>query len=128
MSFCQFCREKAGILKKEHKQCREIYKSGKNRLKKMIMDLLLGDAIEKVEIETIKELCSKSFIDEKERNIIISDSMELSIGTLIRTKDLEMLQLGIENLYSIGRFFDISIYDLDISKIRYVINHFCYYI
>lgn len=124
MSLCRFCGEKAGILKKEHKQCRQIYEVGKSKLNKIITDLLLGQRVKEEDIEPISDICDKSFINEDERNSIIRNSMELSIGTLKRAEELDMLRLRIDNLYIISKLFDISIYSLDISKIKFTIGHF----
>lgn len=69
MATCPYCGKSAGIFRKKHSDCEELYLSGKGKLRKYLEQYFETD--NSIEIKRIKSICKDYYIKDYERNKII---------------------------------------------------------
>lgn len=75
MGLCRFCGKPAGLLKKEHRECREKYNCGTFTIRSMIASSLFGE----VDKNEIIQIARESYIGEEELKSLILDGLDEAI-------------------------------------------------
>ena len=110
MGNCIYCGQKAGFLRRKHKECRNKYNEGFRAIKKIIHDSFLDNKIENIK-KKIDDIAKNSFIDDQEKKRFIINGWEDSVNTAF--DDHILTEEEESSLVSIASYFNLSQNDLD---------------
>ncbi len=111
MGECVFCNEKAGLFRKEHKECRQLFESGKRKIASMVEKSLNDHQWLKDNESQLKEIAIQNFIDKKTLTKVIINGWENAVDMAFEDGILtEEEEVGLVNISS---QFSLSQFDLD---------------